>query len=113
MNLRSSRIAKLMPPTFSALVFIPFLPTQLYALTGLGVVAAHVAVALHQRPREPGASVADDLGALASVPGYVLRKAAMLPQLLRASRRDQSWVRTKRDEEEDEVVPTSTREILA
>lgn len=94
------------------LVVIPFLPTQLYALTGLCVVAAHVAVALRERPRDEDASAADDLAALASVPGYVLRKAAMLPQLLRASRRDQTWVRTKRDEEED-VVPTSTREILA
>jgi hypothetical protein len=69
---------------------VPFPPTQLYAAAALGVVAAHVGTALKL------GGTREDLRALASVPGYVLRKATLLPALLRASRQDQPWVRTAR-----------------
>ncbi|MBX3272386.1 MAG: glycosyltransferase [Sandaracinaceae bacterium] len=75
-----------------ATLLVPFPPTQLYALAGLGVVGAHVATAL-----KVGGAGRAELGALAEVPLYVAKKAVMLPSLLRASGAEQAWVRTARD----------------
>ncbi len=73
-------------------LLIPFPPTQLYAAGGLALVAAHVAAAL-----TVGGAGREELTALAGVPLYVAKKAAMLPALLRASKKEQAWVRTARD----------------
>ncbi|HJL17334.1 MAG TPA: glycosyltransferase family 2 protein [Sandaracinaceae bacterium LLY-WYZ-13_1] len=69
----------------------PFWPTQLYAAASLAVVTAHVATAL-----KVGGGTREDLRVLADVPFYVLRKAGLLPSLVRASKADQDWVRTER-----------------
>lgn len=73
---------------------IPFPPTQLYALGGLGLVGAHVAAGMLV-----GGASAEDVKALAKVPGYVAWKAAMLPRIVAASVKDQPWVRTLRRQE--------------
>lgn len=75
-----------------ATLLIPFPPTQLYAAGALAVVAAHVAVAM-----KVGGAGREELGALAGVPLYVVKKAALLPTLFRASRKEHAWVRTARD----------------
>ncbi len=70
---------------------VPFLPGQIAALAGLGVVAMHVAVAA----MTTGASERE-IGALREVPRYVVEKAGMLPTVLSSARREQEWVRTAR-----------------
>ncbi|MCA9608123.1 MAG: glycosyltransferase [Myxococcales bacterium] len=75
-----------------ATLLVPFPPTQLYAAGALALVGAHVAAAM-----KVGGAGREELGALAGVPLYVVKKAAMLPTLLRASRREHEWVRTARD----------------
>ncbi len=70
---------------------LPFPPTQLYAAGALGLVAAHVATSLIAA----GGTRADAL-ALAKAPLYVVKKLSLLPAILRASKKDQEWVRTAR-----------------
>lgn len=77
---------------------VPFPPTQLYAAASLGVVATHVASALR------GGAV-EDVRALAGVPLYVAEKLVRLPATLLASRKDQAWVRTRRDPEASSGAP--------
>ena len=45
--------------------------------------------------RDPGAT----LGALASVPGFLIWKAMMIPRTLIAARANAAWVRTARNSE--------------
>lgn len=71
---------------------IPFPPTQLYAIGSLALVGAHVAAAM-----KVGGAGREEVEALAGVPLYVAKKAAMIPTILRASRQGQTWVRTARD----------------
>ncbi|UJR87119.1 glycosyltransferase family 2 protein [Sandaracinus amylolyticus] len=78
--------------TLLCVLVIPFPPTQLYAAGALGLVGAHVLSALYV-----GGGTAEDVSALARAPLYVAQKAMKLPSLLRASRKDQAWVRTARD----------------
>ncbi|MCB9591974.1 MAG: glycosyltransferase [Sandaracinaceae bacterium] len=73
-------------------LLIPFPPTQLYAAGALALVGAHVAAAM-----KVGGAGREEWSALAGVPWYVAKKAAMLPTLLRASKASQEWVRTARD----------------
>src|SRR5690606_31596853 len=75
--------------TLACVLVIPFAPTQLYAAGALGLAALWV-----------GGGTAQDLGALARAPLYVVEKAMQLPALLRAARKDQPWVRTARDGED-------------
>jgi hypothetical protein len=77
---------------------VPFAPTQVYAATGLGVVGAHVAIAM-----KVGGAGATEMKALARVPRYLLWKAKVLPKVLQAASRQQEWVRTARS---TEVAPT-------
>ncbi len=74
---------------------IPFLPSQLYALSGLGLVGCHIAAAM-----VVGGGSKEDLKALLKVPGYILWKAGLLKKIFAASREDQDWVRTRRREHE-------------
>ena len=76
-------------------LLVPYPPTQALALAGLGVVAAHVGIALLV-----GGADRADLAALASAPLYVAWKARLLPRILGAARREQEWVRTERAEPE-------------
>ena len=62
------------------------------SIVSLALVAAHVATAM-----KVGGAGIGELRALATVPLYVAKKVTMLPALLRASRREQQWVRTARD----------------
>ncbi|AKF09430.1 glycosyltransferase family 2 protein [Sandaracinus amylolyticus] len=78
--------------TLLCVLVIPFPPTQLYAAGALGLVGAHVLSALYV-----GGGTAEDVSALARAPLYVAQKAMKLPSLLRASRKDQAWIRTARD----------------
>lgn len=77
---------------------VPFVPTQLYAATSLGVVAAHVAIGM-----KVGGAGPTEMKALARVPRYLLWKAKVLPKVLQAASRQQEWVRTARS---TEVTPT-------
>lgn len=77
---------------------VPFAPTQLYAATSLGVVAAHVAIGM-----KVGGAGPTEMKALARVPRYLLWKAKVLPKVLQAASRQQEWVRTARS---TEVTPT-------
>lgn len=72
-------------------LLIPFLPTQLYAASALGMVATHVGVAMLV-----GGVDAGDLRAIAQVPKYVLWKAGMAKQVVEAAQEDKEWVRTAR-----------------
>lgn len=73
-------------------LLIPFPPTQLYAAASLGLVGAHVAASL-----KVAGATAEDVKALAKAPLYVLGKARFLPSILKASQKEQAWVRTARD----------------
>lgn len=73
-------------------LFIPFPPTQLYALSGLGVVAAHITAAL-----VVGGGTKEDIKALLGAPAYILWKAGLLKKIFGASRKEQDWVRTSRE----------------
>jgi cellulose synthase/poly-beta-1,6-N-acetylglucosamine synthase-like glycosyltransferase len=77
-----------------ATLAVPFAPTQLYAAGALGVVGAHVAIAM-----KVGGATSTELKALGRVPAYVLWKAKMLPKVLQAASREQEWVRTARSTE--------------
>jgi cellulose synthase/poly-beta-1,6-N-acetylglucosamine synthase-like glycosyltransferase len=70
---------------------IPFPPTQLYALTGLGVVAAHVLVGI-----AIGGGTKEDVKALLGAPKYIVWKAGFIKRILAASRADHDWIRTAR-----------------
>jgi cellulose synthase/poly-beta-1,6-N-acetylglucosamine synthase-like glycosyltransferase len=74
-----------------ALAIVPFQPFQAYGIASLCVILAQIvaAVALYGTAR--------DLRAFLEVPGYVFWKLIRLPSILRTSRRDSAWVRTKRD----------------
>lgn len=78
--------------TLLCVLVVPFPPTQLYAAGGLALVGAHVLSALWV-----GGGTAEDFSALARAPLYVVEKAIKLPSMLRASRKDQPWIRTARD----------------
>ncbi len=78
----------------TVLLFVPFPPSQLYALAGLGVIGAHVLAAL-----AVGGATRGDVKALARAPLYVLWKAKLLPSIARAAKEDQEWVRTARSSE--------------
>jgi cellulose synthase/poly-beta-1,6-N-acetylglucosamine synthase-like glycosyltransferase len=66
-----------------------------YAAVGIGVMVLYVVVAASLGP-DPG----DSLRAIASVPGYIAWKIWMIPRTRMASRRDATWVRTKRNSED-------------
>lgn len=76
----------------SVALVIPFPPTQLCALGGLSVVGAHVATAI-----AVSGGGREEWKALAGAPAYMLWKANMLPRILRAATKQQSWVRTARE----------------
>ncbi len=71
---------------------VPLVWVRVYALAALTVIGCHVLVAAWS-----GEDFAGDMRILARAPGYILWKLAMLPALLRSSRRDAAWVRTERD----------------
>jgi cellulose synthase/poly-beta-1,6-N-acetylglucosamine synthase-like glycosyltransferase len=73
-------------------LLVPFPPTQIYAASSLALVGAHVLTSLGV-----AGGGKEELRALASAPFYVLKKAMMLPSLLRAAKKDQAWVRTQRE----------------
>ena len=67
-----------------------------YGCLGLASIALYVIVAARLGP-EPGAT----LGALASVPGFLIWKVMMIPRTRLATRADASWVRTARNSESE------------
>jgi cellulose synthase/poly-beta-1,6-N-acetylglucosamine synthase-like glycosyltransferase len=71
---------------------LPLVWVRVYALAALTVIGCHVLVAAWS-----GEDFAGDMRILARAPGYILWKLAMLPALLRSSRREAAWVRTERD----------------
>ena len=86
----------LMPLAFHVLLLllalaVPFGPARGYAAAGLGLVLAHILVALRV-----GGGGWRDLAALASAPFYVAWKLLLIPAMLRTARRDAEWVRTER-----------------
>ncbi len=74
------------------LILIPFLPTQLYALTALGIVFGHVLVALWI-----GQGTREDYLVLLSAPFYIIWKLTILPLILKTATKDATWNRTDRD----------------
>jgi len=66
-----------------------------YAAVGICVMLLYVLVAASLGP-DPAAS----LRAVASVPGYIAWKIWMIPKTRMASRKDATWVRTKRNAED-------------
>ncbi len=64
---------------------------QCYALAGLGVTAAYVAMAVRLSPKPLRAALA-----LAAAPVFIFRKLWLLPATLRSSGRNAAWVRTER-----------------
>jgi cellulose synthase/poly-beta-1,6-N-acetylglucosamine synthase-like glycosyltransferase len=70
----------------------PLPVTQLYALTGLGIVAFHLGVALYT-----GGGGRNDVLALVGVPLYMVWKLGMVGALLKGSKKDMAWVRTSRE----------------
>jgi cellulose synthase/poly-beta-1,6-N-acetylglucosamine synthase-like glycosyltransferase len=70
---------------------VPVAWARLYALTGLGVVALHVGIAVAIGGTQR------DLLALLQAPFYLIWKIVQLPLLLRTARGDAEWVRTSRD----------------
>jgi cellulose synthase/poly-beta-1,6-N-acetylglucosamine synthase-like glycosyltransferase len=66
-----------------------------YAVFGICVMLLYVLVAASLGP-DPAAS----LRAVASVPGYIAWKIWMIPKTRLASRKDATWVRTKRNAED-------------
>jgi len=66
----------------------------LYGVLGSASIVLYVLVAA-MLGRDPGAT----LGALASVPGFLIWKAMMIPRTLIAARANAAWVRTARNSE--------------
>ncbi|HXF38100.1 MAG TPA: glycosyltransferase family 2 protein [Blastocatellia bacterium] len=86
----------LLPLAFHVLLLLaalipPFAPSRIYAAAGLGVVALHIVAALWV-----GGGGFKDIWALACAPFYIVWKAALLPKMLLASKKDAEWVRTER-----------------
>ena len=86
----------LLPLAFHVLLLLaallpPFAPTRIYAVAGLAVVALHIVAALRV-----GGGGFKDIWALACAPFYIFWKAALLPKMLLASKKDAEWVRTER-----------------
>lgn len=65
---------------------------RLYALGGFLVLGLHVSAA-----SACGSGLRGTMKVLATVPGYIVWKFRILPEVWRASRADSSWVRTARD----------------
>lgn len=74
-----------------ALALVPGQPFRIYGIAGLFLILAQMlaAVFLYGTRR--------DLLAFLEIPGYLLWKIVKLPAILRTSRRNSSWIRTKRD----------------
>jgi cellulose synthase/poly-beta-1,6-N-acetylglucosamine synthase-like glycosyltransferase len=66
-------------------------PLLVYAILALGILAAHVALAMVK-----GGAQRDDWLALAQAPAYVLWKFRNLPGILKAARKTTIWQRTAR-----------------
>lgn len=64
---------------------------RIFALAGLAALAFHVAAAA-----ACGSGLLGTAKVLATVPGYILWKFRILPEVWRSSRADSSWVRTAR-----------------
>lgn len=69
----------------------------LYGVVGCGSIAFYIVVAARL-----GASPVGTLGALASVPGFLIWKAMMIPRTRLAARGDAAWVRTTRNSETED-----------
>jgi hypothetical protein len=65
---------------------------RLYALGGFLVLSLHVMAAA-----ACGSGLLGTMKVLATVPGYIVWKIRILPEVWRSSRADSSWVRTARD----------------
>ena len=74
-----------------ALVVIPGKPFALYGMGGLALIFAQmiVSVALYGK--------SEDFLALSEIPAYLFWKIVKLPSILRNSKKNAAWVRTKRD----------------
>jgi hypothetical protein len=70
---------------------IPLHWVHVYAVTSLGVIAAHVIAAAWAGPDFVGT-----LRLLVTAPFYILWKFRLLPKLLKASSRRAAWIRTDR-----------------
>ncbi len=74
---------------------IPFGPSRLIGLAGLGIVALHLLVAI-----VVGGGGWQEIVVLLCAPFYVAWKIMLLPAVLASSRAKTAWVRTERDHEE-------------
>jgi cellulose synthase/poly-beta-1,6-N-acetylglucosamine synthase-like glycosyltransferase len=88
----------LLPLAFHVLLLLltlllPFAVLQLYALTALLLVVAHVLIAIRL-----GGGGFNDFKALASVPFYILWKLSLLPKLWRNAHQNAAWQRTERED---------------
>ena len=75
-----------------ALTLLPTFEFKRYAFASLGLIVAHVLIAI----RVGGGSTAD-LKALASAPFYIVWKLLLLPKMFATARRSADWSRTERD----------------
>lgn len=71
-----------------------------YGVVGCASIGLYVLVAAMLGP-QPGAT----LGALASVPGFLIWKVMMIPKTRLAARADAAWVRTARNSESEDPKP--------
>jgi cellulose synthase/poly-beta-1,6-N-acetylglucosamine synthase-like glycosyltransferase len=71
---------------------LPLIWLKLYVLTAFGVLLFHVTVAAASGP-----GLRATMEALAYVPGYILWKIRIFPEIWRASRANAVWVSTKRE----------------
>lgn len=74
------------------LILLVFPVTQVYALFGLGLVTVHILAGIWI-----GNGQWKDVLILATAPIYILKKLLLLPKLLKAARKDTTWVRTDRE----------------
>ena len=86
----------------------PLVWLRMYALLAFAVIGFHVLTAAWS-----GSDFAGDMRILARVPGYILWKIFMLPQLLRSSRAEAVWVRTDRQATMQGVSPETAADDTA
>ena len=71
---------------------LPLAWLRAYSISAFAMIGLHVLVAAWKGP-----GFYEDIRVLARVPGYILWKLCIIPQLLQGSRLNAAWIRTERE----------------
>ena len=71
---------------------LPLTWLRVYSISAFAIIGLHVLAAAWKGP-----GFYEDIRVLARVPGYILWKLRMVPELFQASRLNAAWIRTDRE----------------